>query len=156
MYKTAEALFKEFQYIRLKQRADLKVFLEVPNDCEVIFGDGLANMLGFTERHFRKGSHISTYPLELDAGITQIFVYCDIVQSHFVGDTYAPLLRVLPVSNEHNTQVIKYFDKVVYFPLRKLYIDTIEIELRTSSGQKIIFTGGKTCVLLSFRQKKSI
>lgn len=156
MYKTAEALFKEFRYIRLKQLPDLKVFLEVPNGCEAVFGDGLANMLGFTEKHFREGSHISKYPLELDAGITEIFVYCDIVQSHFVGDTYAPLLRVLPVSNEHNTQVTKYFDKVVYFPLRKYYIDTIEIELRTSSGEKIIFTGGKTSVLLSFRQKKSI
>lgn len=156
MYKTAEELFKEFQYIHLKQLPNLKVFLEVPNGREVIFGDGLASMLGFTEKHFRKGFYISKYPLELDAGITEIFVYCDIVQSHFVGDTYAPLLRVLPVSNEHNNQVTKYFDKVVYFPLRKHYIDTIEIELRTSSGEKIIFTGGKTCVLLSFRQKKSI
>lgn len=156
MYKTAEVLFKEFQHIRLKQLPDLKVFLEVPPDCEVKFGDGLANMLGFTERHFSTGVYISKYPLELDAGITEIFVYCDIVESHHVGDTYAPLLRVLPVSNEHNSQVTKYFDKVVYFPLRKNFIESIEIELRTSSGEKIIFTGGKTSCLLSFRQKKSI
>ena len=156
MYKSANALFREFQHIKLRQLPDLKIRLEVPDYHEVNFGNGLAQMLGFEERSFKNGIYTSKYPLELDGGITEIFVYTDIIESHHVGDTQVPLLRILPISNEQNNQVIKYFDKIVYFPLRKNYIDTIEIELKTSSGKNITFTGGKTSVLLSFCKKKTI
>lgn len=52
-----------------------------------------------------------------------------------------------------NDQIVKHYETPLYFPLRKHFVDTIEIELKTITGRSIIFTGGKTFVLLSFRRK---
>lgn len=156
MYKTAESLFNEFQHIQLKQLPDHKVILDIPKSCSVSFGQGLADMLGFETRDFTSGSYISKYPLELDAGITEIFVYSDLIESHHVGDSYVPLLRIIPCLNEKNDQIVKHYETPLYFPLRKNFVDTVEIELKTVMGRNIIFTGGKTFVILSFRRKKPI
>ena len=154
MYKSAKSLFREFQHINLRQLPDLKVLLDVPNECKVTFGSGLANMLGFESTSFKTGIHVGKYPLELDAGITEIFIYSDIIHSHHVGDSYVPLLGIIPCMNETNDQIVKHYDTPIYFPLRKNFVDTIEIELKTASGNNIIFTGGKTLVLLSFCRRK--
>lgn len=155
IYKTADDLFKQFREIRMFQLPDFKVALYVPETYEVTFTKALADMLGFTEQHFTRGSYNSTYPLELHAGITEIMVYSDILESHHVGDAHVPLLRIIPCLNEKGDQIVKHYEKPIYFPLKKQFLDTIEIELRTSSGQNIIFTGGKTIVCLSFRRKSN-
>ena len=80
--------------------------------------------------------------------------FTDIIASHNVGDTVFPLLRVIPCANEKEEQIVKHYDTPLYFPLSKKYIETIEIELKSSSGHNITFTGGKTLVVLSFRRKK--
>ena len=155
MYKTAEKLLKEFKYIKMKQQPDLKVRLDVPKNHEVCFSKGLSDMLGFSKNEpLKSGSYISDYALEIDGGITEIFIYTDIVVSHHVGDTLAPLLRVIPCIDEKDDQIVKHYDAPLYFPLRKNFIETIEIELKSSSGDNIIFSGGKTFVVLSFRRKK--
>lgn len=92
--------------------------------------------------------------MELDAGITEIFVYTDLIESHCVGDSYAPFLRIIPCMDEKNQQIVKHYETPLYFPLRKKFIDTIEIEFKTTAGKNITFTGAKTFVILSFRRKK--
>lgn len=155
-YNSAEALFREFQYIRLKLLPNQKVYLKVPDSYEVTFGEGLADMLGFVKNNFKSGIYTSKYPLELNGGITEIFIYTDLIESHRVGDAYVPLLRIIPCMNEKNDQIVKHYETPLYFPLRKHFVDTIEIELKTITGRSIIFTGGKTFVLLSFRRKKNL
>lgn len=154
MYNSAEVLFNQFQHVILRQLPDLKVLLIVPYNFEIKFGRGLADMLGFVEDFFTSGTYISKYPLELNAGISEIFVYTDIIESHRVGDTFAPLLRIIPCMDEKNQQIVKYYETPLYFPLRKSFIDTIEIELKSVTGKNITFTGGKSCIILSFRRKK--
>lgn len=154
MYNSAEVFFKQFEHVTLRQLPDLKVLLIVPQNYEIKLGRGLADMLGFVEDFFTSGNYISKYPLELDAGITEIFVYTDLIESHRVGDSFAPLLRIIPCMDEKNHQIVKHYETPLYFPLRKNFIDTIEIELKTITGKNITFTGGKTFVILSFRRKK--
>ena len=154
MYKSAAELFREFKDIRLYQLPNAKVVLELPETYEIAMGKGLAEMLGFVKTNFKGGKHESQYPLELDAGITEILVYSDVIASHHVGDTNVPLLRIIPCMNEKNEQIVKHYEKPIYFPVRKQFIETIEIELRTSAGKKITFMGGKTIACLSFRRKK--
>ncbi|GFR14998.1 uncharacterized protein TNCT_127081 [Trichonephila clavata] len=83
---------------------------------------------GFKKSTLHGGTHISDYPLELDGGITEIYVYSDIIESHFVGDTIAPLLRIIPVMSTKEDQIVLNYQRPLYFPLRKNYIDCIEIE----------------------------
>lgn len=155
MYKTADRLFREFKYVKLELQPDLRVRLDVPKNHEIFFDKGLRDMLGFVDNEpFKHGTYVSNYALEIDGGITEIYIYTDIIVSHYVGDTVSPLLRVIPCANEKEDQIVKHYDAPLYFPLRKNYIETIEIEIKSSSGDNIIFTHGKTLVVLSFRRKK--
>jgi len=89
----------------------------------------------------------------LNGGISEIFVYTNIIESHHVGDTVAPVLRVIPVLTENTEQIVKVYPSPLYFPVKKSFFDTIKIELRTSSGKEITFSGGKTVLVLSFRKR---
>ena len=119
VYKTAKELFAQFKEIYMQQLPDYKVFMEVPPEYEIEFGKGLQDFLGFWNHQFKPGRYISEYPLELDAGISEIFVYSDIISGSYVGDTYAPLLRVIQRSNEKGEQIVKHYEKPIYFPSRK-------------------------------------
>lgn len=154
MYKTNDAFFSTFQHVNLTLLPNWKVLMRVSPNQEINFSKGLADMLGFVETDFAEGEHISKYPLALDAGITEIYVYSDLISSHHVGDTFAPLLRVVPTRSERVDEIVKQYDRPLYFPLKKKFTETILIELRTGFGEKITFTSGKTHVVLSFRRKK--
>lgn len=153
MYKTPEDLFRTFKHVHLECQQNMHVALTVPEHYELTLGRHLADMLGFKETIFQSGTIVGEYPIQLHAGITEIFIYSDVIQSVHVGDTTSPLLRIIPCMNEHKEQIVKFYDRPLYVPMRKKFIESIAIELRSSTGDKITFTGGKTYVVLSFRRK---
>ncbi|GFS93507.1 uncharacterized protein TNCV_1982141 [Trichonephila clavipes] len=134
MYHQAKDLFKEFKFIFLQLTADSRVRLHVPQNILVTFGERLKDLLGFVQRTFTHGDYKSEYPLELRAGITEVYVYCDIVSESLVGDSSASILKIIPVGNEHSDQIVKYFTVPLYFRVKKQFFDLIEIQIRTSSG----------------------
>lgn len=154
MYKTSELFFSAFEHVNLSLLPNSKVVLRVLPNQELQLSKGLAEMLGFTKTGFTEGMYVSQYPLGIDAGITEIYVYSDLVSSHHVGDAFAPLLRVIPTRSVSSDEIVKHYDRPLYFPVNKKFIETIFIELRTGFGEKITFTAGKTHVVLSFRRKK--
>ncbi|GFX09631.1 uncharacterized protein TNCV_2186271 [Trichonephila clavipes] len=153
MYKTEKELLEAFHFVTLTHLQNSHVAIEVPSHVKLILGQGLADLLGYSEKEMTSGSYIGKYPMQLNAGISEIFVYSDVVESHHVGDSFSPLLRIIPCLNEKDEQIVKYYDKPLYFPIKKAFVETIEIDLRTSSGDNIIFTGGRTYAVLSFRRK---
>ncbi|GFR19984.1 uncharacterized protein TNCT_325971 [Trichonephila clavata] len=88
-YKTSEQLFRLFKHLAFNHLANNKVKMHIPDTSSVTFQDGLKDLLGFKNSTFYGGTHISDYQLELDGGITEIYVCSDIIESHFVGDTIA-------------------------------------------------------------------
>ncbi|GFT71335.1 uncharacterized protein TNCV_4349831 [Trichonephila clavipes] len=153
MYKTEKELLEAFHFVTLTHLQNSHVAIEVPSHVKLILGQGLADLLGYSEKEMTSGSYIGKYPMQLSAGISEIFVYSDVVESHHVGDSFSPLLRIIPCLNEKDEQIVKYYDKPLYFPIKKAFVEAIEIDLRTSSGDNIIFTGGRTYAVLSFRRK---
>ncbi|GFR05800.1 uncharacterized protein TNCT_263861 [Trichonephila clavata] len=107
MYHRAKDLFKEFKFIFLQLTADSRVRLHVPENILVTFGERLKDLLGFVQKTFTHGDYKSEYPLELRAGITEIYVYCDIVSESLVGDSSASILKIIPVGNENSDQIVK-------------------------------------------------
>ncbi|GFU04881.1 uncharacterized protein TNCV_1290071 [Trichonephila clavipes] len=150
MYQHADALFKEFKYIVLRELVDSKVEMSVPLHTKVTFREKLSNMLGFRMNTFTKGNYASDYILELRAGITEVYVYCDIIAPSLVGDVSASILKIIPIANGYKEQIAKQFTVPLYFPIRKNYFDTIEIELVTSSGPPIKFISGKKTLSCRF------
>lgn len=131
----------------------MKTKLTVPRDVSIKFGDKLKDLLGFTHDTFGEGEYVSEYILDLTAGITEIYVYTDIVDSSLVGDAFAPILKIIPIANEKAVQIVKHFPVPLYFRVKRQHIDTIQIELKTSQGTAIKFISGKTSLVLNFRKR---
>ncbi|GFQ70235.1 uncharacterized protein TNCT_11241 [Trichonephila clavata] len=106
---------------------DSKVEMSVPLHTKVTFGEKLSKMLGFQTNTFTEGNYTSDYILELRAGITEVYVYCDIIAPSLVGDVSAPILKFIPIANEYKEQIAKQFTVPLRFPIKKNYLDTIEI-----------------------------
>ncbi|GBL62820.1 hypothetical protein AVEN_48202-1 [Araneus ventricosus] len=153
IYQQAENLFKEFRYIVLRLTADSRVGFRVPRNTLATFGKKLKDQLGFVQGTFVQGIYKSEYALELLAGITEVYVYCYIISVSLVGDSSASILKIIPVANEQNDQILKYFSVPLCFRVKKQFFVVIEIELRTNSGTPIKFILGKTNLVLSFRKR---
>jgi len=79
-----------------------------------------------------------------------VLVYCDLVEHVPVGDTKAPLLRIVNRMSERG--VHETFNPPLYIPLQKRCFDTVEINLMTDTGLPIPFRFGKSFVVLEFRR----
>lgn len=99
--------------------------------------------------HALDGSQIIT-PKKVE--IQNIYVYCDVIENVIVGDTQAPLLRIVDAKSEPNQVVYRYYDTPRYMPVRKKHFDSIEIDIRDDFGERVPFEGGKLVTTLHFRQ----
>jgi hypothetical protein len=85
--------------------------------------------------------------------ISSLYLYTDIIEHQFVGDTFAPLLRTIAVPNN-----LRYGDNIShdyiqphYIPIIRNNIDNIEIDFDT--GESIQFVSGKVIVKSHFRTR---
>ena len=78
--------------------------------------------------------------------ISALFIYWNIIDYKFIGNTFAPLLRTILV-NENSDNYGKYIDHIFskphYIPVSVNTIDTIEINIRDDTGAPIHFEDGK-------------
>jgi len=85
---------------------------------------------------------------------TQMFIYMDIVSEQIVGHTRAPLLRSLPTNMDGNfgTMTTYRFDTPVYQDLKTKSFDTVEVHIRTCTGDFMPFHHGTATLLCHFRK----
>ena len=60
-----------------------------------------------------------------------------------MGNTYAPLLRTITVNENYEKYIEQVFTAPHYIPLRVYNIESIEIDIRDDTGEKIQFEAGK-------------
>ena len=85
--------------------------------------------------------------------VTTMFVYCDILQHVVVGDTTAPLLRVVDMKKySGKTKMHTINDTPLFVPILKKMFDTIEVNLMTDSGMPVPFVDGKSHVVLELKK----
>ena len=87
--------------------------------------------------------------------IHDLYVYCDLVEPRVVGDKMAPLLRSVPVLHRDGNTINEIFENVHYVPVSRTTFDTIEIDIRDSTGESIPFEGGTLKVTLHFRRRRN-
>ena len=94
---------------------------------------------------------------DFTGGEHALFIYSSIVNHQILGDTLAPLLRVVcPDSKNIGSNVAseKYI-KPYYVDIARKYIDVIDIQIRTTTGRLYPFIGGNPVILkLHFRPKQ--
>lgn len=96
-----------------------------------------------------KGEYIA----DVNRTCTALYVYSPIVQSQMVGDTQAPLLRVVSVKGNFGNIINERYDLIYYLPLARSNIDQIEVYIRDDVGEYIPFVSGRVVVILHFRRK---
>ena len=57
-------------------------------------------MLGFSPNTVISITSTAERAVDLEHGFHDLYVYCDIVQSQYVGDALVPLLRIVPVEGK--------------------------------------------------------
>lgn len=116
----------------------------------------LCLQLGFEPNKNLVVNKMGTYPSNLKLGLpSQLFVYCDIIEPQIVGDVMAPLLRIVPLDTAayvYGANKMHIFSPPHYVPVMRREFDTIEIDIRSSTGNKIPFQFGTTCIKLHFRK----
>lgn len=85
----------------------------------------------------------------------QLFVYTDICEPRLVGDTQAPLLRIVAQDNskyKFGTNYVKNFAPIHYVPLLHHSFSNIVIDIRDQHGRAIPFAYGTLTVVLHFKR----
>ena len=128
----------------------------------------LQNILGYGARQLKEGFYFQTneefkitenksqYPVNVDRGITSLWVYTDIIEPYIVGHGVSPLLRIVPVSPGDHTSVSRVvkFERPYYFPLNADNISKIEISIYNIGGLMPIEFSSPVVCTLHFRRKK--
>ena len=77
------------------------------------------------------------------------YIYTDIIQYQLVGDTAAPLLRIVP-----SNAACQQFARPFYFPLNRALLQSINISIRDAKGEEIKFhPADRVVCVLHFRQR---
>ena len=145
----------EFNTIETTQKTRLKI--ETNDASEELAPDlylskRLSDMLGFVMTDpFSAGDRKSKYPADIEDGIHNLYVYCDLIEPVAVGNAKVPLLRIVPI--QKGPIVTTSYSKVFYYPVMRKIFGAVEINIKGDTGEIIPFVGGKSFVTLHFRKK---
>ena len=98
---------------------------------------------------FPSGKNDGDHVFDIDP-IHSMYVYCDIVEPRMVVDSMVPLLRVVPVEGANRNMVTCIYENVHYIALQRKSFDTVEIDIKDSTGQSMPFERGTLNVTLHF------
>ena len=124
----------------------------------VMFSPTLARLLGFKEKKYGPTyagprEYIADSIMDLNEDFHSTFVYCDLVSQRTVGNTLAPLLRIVPTSNKERDIVHCIYQTPHYVPVSRNSFNTVEILLKNHLGETLSFASGQTILTLHFRPK---
>lgn len=141
-----------FRYDELSKFVNVAVLDQ--NIKSLTLSPKLALQLGFDPNRNLIDKSFGKCPANLHLGLpSQLFVYCDIIEPQIVGDVMTPLLRIIPLDPSkyiYGANKMYVFSPPHYLPVMRREFDTIEIDIRSSTGQSIPFQFGTVCIKLHF------
>ena len=145
LYSTVEDLVNEINRvmtglitIKYDKIRNLCFIEKQKENIEVKFSDVIKSML-FT------GS------VSLDRGIFHCYIYTDIIENTIVGNTVAPIIKIVPIST-HEEIVRASFINPYFIKVNRKTISTIRITLNDDAGSLLPISNGKSCAVLVFRK----
>jgi hypothetical protein len=130
--------------LKLSTQLALLLGYEISSKNDIFVLHGTAEVSSFT-----------TIP-DINAGFFNVYVYSDVIQQQPVGDSHVSLLRALPIKGKHGEMMHFSFKQVHYYPVSKSFYETLEIDLRTDSGDIIHFHRGRVLIQLHFRKRSEM
>jgi hypothetical protein len=144
--------------LKFVYNSDIKrvmVTLDEKTIKRIKFDPALQFMLGFgKERELKGKSLVADYNSDISAGLTNFFIYCNLVEPQCIGNSLKHLLRTVPLTESVLGNVVhKEFISPHYVGLLCKTFDTVEVEIRDDHGELIDFQFGKVILKLHFRKK---
>ena len=130
-----------------------KVGMSSEQPCTLIVPPHIRTMIGMTRASFDETHMKGDEVVDLDS-VDSLYIYCDVVEPRVVGDSQVPLLRIIPVEGIFGELITRIYENVHYVRLQRKNFQTIEINIRDRSGNKVPFEQGTLNVTLHFRQRK--
>ena len=152
--KTAQKLVRvpQFDYNSRKR----KIYIDLQPGETLHFKPKLSAMMGITSNSIHCVSASIKYQSEdlfsLDETLHSLYVYFDIIENMPVGSAEAPLLRIVGVDAKQGEIVRKTYDNPMYGPVRIKKFDTIEIDMKSNTGENAPFQQSRSEVILHFRK----
>lgn len=137
-----------------------RINIQVPAGVGIQLYDGIAHILGYPSATKLIGPGLYNPPgtIDVNHGVYNLFVYSDLVSPQIVGDTETSLLATVSFDayrlEERPEVTTKIFQTPHYVPVNRPSTDTILIDIRDSTGERIPFLVGKTIAKIHFRQKR--
>ena len=132
-----------------------KVTVHLQNKVEVYFSD-IGQMLGFSPNKVISSTSTAERAVDLEHSFHDLYVYCDIIQSQYVGDALVPLLRIVPVEGKDGERISKSFIRPQYVPVSRRQFETIEVNIKRDTGETVPFEFGRVLLTLYFRQSRKV
>ena len=161
--KTLDTIFEQFKSNSGRDNAPTfgynnrtkKIFINLHHGDRKSFKPKLAAILGITDNPsnpiYCKSEKVKWNAdeiFDLDRSINSLYVFCDILEHIPVGDVVASLLRVIGVTGKQGDTIRKTYDKPMCVPVGMKNFDSIEIDIRTDTGESVPFQYGKSEVVL--------
>ena len=139
-----------FEYNNISQR--VKLFRHPEAKILVQLSTKLQRMLGFETFPQNFDTITAREVIDIFDGEHYIFVYSNVLEHRIVASQMVPLLRILPVSATGDLHNVQTFQNLHYFKARKQVFTSLEIDLRSLTGEKIPFQRGQIILTLHFRK----
>lgn len=171
-YQSVSAVLQAINSVITTETRELNIFLtEVKSFTKVdhavdssissvIFCDILSLQLGFEPDMNIISVKKSPNMHRLNAGFPkQLYVYCDIFDSHVVGDIFSPLARVISLDmlwhkEKYGSNSALLFNLPMYFPVAKREFSSITIDIRDTFGDPIAFDSEVLSIVLHIRPRR--
>ena len=136
----------KFYYNRASRKASLTVYEQ---GALLLLSSSLQRILRVRSHTLVGPRHYAgDFIMDLYADFRSVYIYSDLVSARPVGDTMAPLLRIVPMSDKKQEVVHYTFAKPHYIPLNRFQFNSTEILLTTDQGKTISFSSGSTIMTL--------
>lgn len=84
------------------------------------------------------------------------FIYSNLIEFQYVGDSLTQLLRIVEIENPNITNSINIiYNTIHYVPVRESILKRIEINIKTVEGYSYPFDFGHLLIKLHFRKEES-
>jgi hypothetical protein len=133
-----------------------KVTVSLKPNVSISFSAHLQTMLGFAQSHYEDGIHEGDRVIDIRQGFYSLYVYCNILEPHMVGDVLVPLLRIVPTRGKDGELITRTYENTMYYPVQQKHFDTVELDIRDDTGGRVSFERGKVVVTLHFRERRSL
>ncbi|GFX27769.1 uncharacterized protein F54H12.2 [Trichonephila clavipes] len=104
--------------------------------------ENLGESLGSKRNAIIIGNMKSEFVADAWSNFSVFYIYSDLISPQIVGDTQAPLLRIVRTKGQDGETISQYFDRPQYLPLVRHSFQTIQSELRLNSDDFVPFERG--------------